>query len=59
MLDASRIEHVRETGANFANPRLQSSIIATVTERFDISGTPMVLAWLLADLTAAIPAGDE
>ncbi len=99
--DASRIDYVRETGAKFANmdPRLRSSIIATVTQRFDIFRTPgvakatstsdfkpdllrrraatlylvvreadqveyaplmrMVLTWLLADLTAAIPAGDE
>ncbi len=99
--DASRIDYVRETGAKFANmdPRLRSSIIATVTQRFDIFRTPsvakatttsdfkpellrrraatlylvvreadqteyaplmrMILTWLLADLTAAIPAGDE
>jgi len=36
--DASRIAYVRETGAKFANmdPRLRSSIVATVTQRFDI-----------------------
>jgi len=39
--DASRIGYVRETGAKFANmdPRLRSSIVATVTQRFDIFRT--------------------
>jgi len=39
--DASRVPYVRETGAKFANmdPRLRSSIVATVTQRFDIFRT--------------------
>jgi len=39
--DASRVQYVRETGAKFANmdPRLRSSIVATVTQRFDIFRT--------------------
>jgi hypothetical protein len=39
--DASRIGYVRETGAKFANmdPRLRSSIVATVTQRFDVFRT--------------------
>jgi len=99
--DASRVPYVRETGAKFANmdPRLRSSIVATVTQRFDIFRTGgaanatstsdlkpkllreraatlylvvreadqteyaplmrMVLTWLLGNLTAAIPKGNE
>jgi len=98
--DASRSAYVRGTGTKFANmdPKMRSSIIATVTQRFDIFRTPsisnatsasdfqpqllrqrtatlylvvreadqieyaplmrMVLAWLLGDLTAAIPKAD-
>jgi len=39
--DASRVPYVRETGAKFANmdPRLRSSIVATVTQRFAIFRT--------------------
>jgi len=39
--DASRIGYVRETGAKFANmdPRLRSSIVGTVTQRFDVFRT--------------------
>jgi len=39
--DASRVAYVRETGTKFANmdPRLRSSIVATVTQRFDIFRT--------------------
>jgi len=35
------VSHVRETGDKFANmnPRLRSSIVATVTQRFDIFRT--------------------
>jgi len=38
-IDASRVPYVRETGAKFANmdPRLRSSIVATVTQRFTSS----------------------
>ena len=39
--DASRLLYVHQTGTKFANmdPRLRSSIIATVTQRFDIFRT--------------------
>ncbi len=39
--DASRVAYVRGTGAKFVNmdPRMRSSIIATVTQRFDIFRT--------------------
>jgi len=86
--DASRVAYVRETGAKFANmdPRLRSSIVATVTQRFEIFRTSgaanatstsdfkpqllreraatiylvrMVLTWLLGNLTAEIPKGNE